>query len=315
MKGNEVLVYAAPSCITILAGSDFVVVSVVQWFVYEAGVHSGNHAPVHKRTRTWNAQQEEVMNAHLESNPTATAKSMFKHFRGESMFQEAGVRHFEVWFRKLRPKTATSRPTTLRELSSQFTEYRTSWDDVLAKGEDESLCLQLPHVDNIVIGQDIRRITGQQKPKTTIGGLQYAFCFPMTTKALFANAAKSRQQTYLTFETITPDGPEFKEIQSQGVGMCDGVFQLVEGNTGILLRVITTTRNGLRRRIGYSLVSYEDSWCVASTFAAFQRLAVVLHQQPWNKPFLEWLIIDNGSALTKGVKQHLANPSPAFSGI
>ena len=97
-------------------------------------------------------------------------------------------------------------------------EYRTR-GDILAKGEDEPLCLQLPHVDNIVIGRDIRRITGQQKPKKTIRGLQYAFCFPMATKVLFANAAKSREQTYLSFERITPDGPEAKEIQSQGVGM------------------------------------------------------------------------------------------------
>ena len=128
------------------------------------------------------AQQEEAMNAHLESNPIATANSMFKHFPGESMFQGAGVRHFEVWFRKLRRKAAASRPTTLRELSSQFMEYRTRWGDILAKSEDEPLYFQLPHVETSLLVEKSVELLVSRSQKRPLEACSMRSVFPWPPK-------------------------------------------------------------------------------------------------------------------------------------
>ena len=155
----------------------------------------------------------------------------------------------------------------------------------------------MPHCDNFLVGDAVRHITGEGKPKTTVGGLPYAFCIPLTTKELFYNVVAAREEQYLELERITLDGPEFKELKSLGISMGDGVYNLISGNTAILIRFQTRTRNDFPRGFGCAFVSTESGWVVESCLAAFQRLAMNLFGQPWNKPFLEWYVIDDGPGL------------------
>lgn len=251
------------------------------------------------------------MKGYYSKHPSTTANSMFSDLRLDSAFQgvDLNEREIESWLKSMKPKVnAPPTSATVQDVQRLFDEHKTPWSTILELCMDDPLCLELPNAPNVVFGRDIRKITGEEKPKTTPGGYQYSFCIPVTTKSLFSRVQRSREQTYLQFERITvEEGPVFTEVFSKGVVMTDGVFNLVQGNQLILLRVSTTTRNGKCRRIGYAMVSGESSWTAFCLHMAFQRLAELLYGFPVDRPYMEWNIIDDGSGLTKGIKLWLVD--------
>ena len=212
---------------------------------------------------------------YLHDNPNTTTMVMFKELRKREIFKDTDFTSsvVDAWLLQQRPKVQKRPPATISDLLAINNKYLTPLDTILAKGENEALCLPLRGCSNVVYGKDIRPITGEDNPKKTSGGLQYNYLFPGTTRRLFSRVQESREQTYLIFEKITiEDGPMFKKIKSLGLDLTDGVWGLIEANAGILLRCGTVTRNNHIREFGLGVACGESGWAVNQLKFAFQQL-------------------------------------------
>jgi hypothetical protein len=255
------------------------------------------------------------MAEYLKVNRSATALSMYNELRDHSAFQDASLTESEIrsWLNTARPRLKIRPPATLKDVQDCVAKQLTPWTVIGGLGDDDPLCLELTRTENVVSGPDIRKITGDAKPKTTPGGLQYAFCIPGTTKRLFSRVLASREQIYLEFEKITvEDGPIFKEIKSKGVLLGDGVYQMVEGNVAVVIRLLTVNKNGKRRRTSFGIGSGETSWVASSLYLSFQRLAELLYGFSPNEPFMGWNVCDDGPGLTKGLSIWLSSVKKGY---
>jgi hypothetical protein len=90
-------------------------------------------------------------------------------------------------------------------------------------------------------------------------------------------------------------------MKSKGVAMCDGVWNLVAGNSAVVIRLGTATRNGKYRDMAYTLASGETAWVKYSMHTAFQKLAETKFHMDPKELYLSWHIIDGSLGFLKGL--------------
>ena len=255
-----------------------------------------------------------VFEIYWKVNPDTGPVALFKSIRRDKLkefeFVNLTNQHIEQWLQSKRKPNKRQPTPTLSDLLAIDENYVTPWqtleetiDDL---GDDDRICLELVDGPNVVYGRDIRKITGEDKPKQTSNGIQYSFVFPATTKRLMSRVLESRDQIYLKFQKVTADSPVYEELKSLGVALTDGMFNLVASNVIVLLRLITITRNNHKMRIGFAIGSGETSWTGSQTHLALQKLAVILFGLDKNAPYMNWHILDDGAGLTKGIQIFLS---------
>ena len=129
----------------------------------------------------------------------------------------------------------------------------------------------------------------------------YAWVLPFTTVAMLRNIISSLAVVYKRATGLSVErGLEVVDVQSGGIGMCDGVYKnLTFGNVGMLLRFGTADPSDTYMPIVEAPASGESKWAIKLIMDA-----VVLNREV----FIKWLFSDALPAQTQTIRGFLGDP-------
>ena len=218
------------------------------YIVRELGTHK-DHPPTQRRYSTWNHNQKAALEEMLITTPSLSALDAWET-RDVTLFPHNNQLKTKLlkWWGKRCTKAPKSQPASLNDFRTIIEEFKTDMNGSL--GDHDPILVPLPGSPHLLTGHNVPRITNDSKPRQTVSGTHYAACLPGTTRALMSRVESAHAQLYIKLTRIFEDGFETEEVESPGLALTDGVWDLV-------IRVGTLTRNGKYRRIGEVLGSGE----------------------------------------------------------
>ena len=103
----------------------------------------------------------------------------------------------------------------------------------------------------------------------TLGGVAYAYMFPITTQTLLHRLLRNKELCLSMFRGVSlKSGLRIEKVMSPGVVVIDGLYKRTPGGGGVILRVVTFDARGKCHDVMYSICSSESRWAIQMTLAA-----------------------------------------------
>jgi hypothetical protein len=121
----------------------------------------------------------------------------------------------------------------------------------------------------LLIGDDLVAGAGLKVTRETPRGDTYGYAFVLTSPNLMRLRLDAQHQTYKVLETVTDEGPQFRQVQNPGQTHIDGVYRIAK-KPHCVIPFGGATMNNYWRPYGLGLAHGEDRWTIKSTLKGFE---------------------------------------------
>ena len=127
------------------------------------------------------------------------------------LFKGVTKSHVQSWLKTYR-SAHHARPATIPQPTLQDLRILESEFGADEAGPEDPLLMSLTGSGHLITGPEVKAITQGAKPKVTVSGTPYAFCFPGTTLRLFSRVTETKQKMCCEIVSFGKTSPVTKQV-------------------------------------------------------------------------------------------------------
>ena len=203
--------------------------------------------------------EDNIINADTAANVLATIMRAGKA-KNSSTYTTAQIEG--LMKKKRRAETRSRYKYKPSKISDLLALHRVMWNDSATatyRGDDDPFMVA-SRLKLFAVGKEnVENITKSTANLKSERGIQYCFCFPITTNMMLMRLLQNRSLIQRVFRGISlSSGLQLEFVQSPGVILMDGLYKRTPGGGGVILRAITLDASGRASDVMYSFCSSES---------------------------------------------------------